>query len=140
MLPLNITTVLYHRTFLVYHIKTQISVPNSEKLLGVTIDNTLSWSTQVDSVINKCNTYLYLLSRVKSFLSVENRRLFYNAYILPYFDYCCIIWGNCNTALKDRFVRFRKKTDALLLNTLNWMTFPESVVYQKALQMYKTTL
>jgi len=33
-----------------------ISVSNSEKLLGVTIDNTLSWSTQVDSVINKSNT------------------------------------------------------------------------------------
>ena len=33
-----------------------ISVSNSEKLLGVTIDNTLSWSTHVDSVINKCNT------------------------------------------------------------------------------------
>jgi len=29
-----------------------ISVSNSEKLLGVTIDNTLHWS----SVINKCNT------------------------------------------------------------------------------------
>jgi len=58
-----------------------ISVSNSEKLLGVTIDNTLSWSTEVDSVINKCNTYLYCLSRIKSFLYVENRKLFYNAYI-----------------------------------------------------------
>ena len=58
-----------------------ISVSNSEKLLSVTIDNTLSWSTEVDSVINKCNTYLYCLSRIKSFLYVENRKLFYNAYI-----------------------------------------------------------
>ena len=40
-----------------------IFVSNSEKLLGVSIDN----STQVDRVINKCNTYLYLLSRIKSF-------------------------------------------------------------------------
>jgi len=32
-----------------------ISVSKSEKLLGVTMDNTLSWSKQVDSVINKCN-------------------------------------------------------------------------------------
>ena len=33
---------------------------NVSKLLGVTIDNTLSWSTHVDSVINKCNTYIYI--------------------------------------------------------------------------------
>jgi len=36
-----------------------ISVSNSEKLLGITIDITLSRRTQVDSVIHKCNTYLY---------------------------------------------------------------------------------
>ena len=77
-----------------------ISVSNSEKLLGVTIDNTLPTSTHVDSVINNCNTYM--LSRIKSCVSVGNRKLFYNACILPHFNYCCIIWGNCNTALEEK--------------------------------------
>ena len=83
-------------------------------------------------------------------LSIENHKLFYNAYILPHFDYCCIIWGTCNTALDYRLVRFQKRAarlildlycltpSALLLNTLRWMAFPEWIVYQKALQMYKT--
>ena len=84
-------------------------VSNSEKLLDVTIYNTLSWSTHVDSLIIKCNTYLYLSSGIKSWLSVENRNLFYNAYILPHFDLCCIIWGNCNTAHEDSLVRFQKE-------------------------------
>ena len=84
-----------------------IFVSNSEKLLGVTIDNTLSWSTQGDSVINKC--YTYLLSRIKSCVSVGNRKLFYNACILPHFNYCCIILGNCNAALEDRLVRFQNE-------------------------------
>ena len=30
----------------------------SERLLGVTINNDLSWNTQVENVIKKCNTFL----------------------------------------------------------------------------------
>ena len=51
-----------------------LSVSNSEKLLGVTVYTTLSWNTQVDSVINKCNTYIFYI-----FYPV------YNHYICCYF-------------------------------------------------------
>ena len=76
---------------------------SSEKLQGVTIDNTLSWDIQVENVFKKCNTYLLLLSRIKQFLSIDSRTLFYNAYILPHLDYCCVIWGNCSRSLVDPF-------------------------------------
>ena len=86
---------------------------------------------------------LYILSRIQSLYLL----LFYNAYILPHFDWCCIVLGNCNTALEDTLVRFQKRaaililhldclTHALLFNILTWMAFPERIVYQKALQMY----
>ena len=32
---------------------------SSERLLGVTINSDLSWNTQVENVINTCNTFLY---------------------------------------------------------------------------------
>jgi len=59
-------------------------------------------------------------------------------------------WRNCNTALEDRLVRFQKRAARLILdldvltpftrlfNTIKWVSFPERVVYHKALQMYKT--
>ena len=34
----------------------------SRKLLGVTVNNSLSWSDHIETVIKKCNTYLYILS------------------------------------------------------------------------------
>ena len=67
-----------------------------KKLLGVTITNTLCWDAHIDQLIKKCNSYLFLLSRIKVFVSRRNRILFYNSYILPYLDFCCIIWGNCS--------------------------------------------
>ena len=38
-----------------------------EKLLGVTISNTLCWDAHSDHLIKKCNSYLFLLSRIKVF-------------------------------------------------------------------------
>ena len=37
---------------------TNIAVTSSEKLLGVTVDNTLSLDNQVENLLTKCNTYL----------------------------------------------------------------------------------
>ena len=59
-------------------------------------------------------------------------------------------WRNCNTALEDRLVRFQKRAARLILdldvltpftrlfNTIKWVSFPERVVYHKALQLYTT--
>ena len=49
----------------------------------------------------KCKTYLFLLSRMKQFISIDSRKLFYNAYILPHLDYCCVMWGNCIRSSTD---------------------------------------
>jgi len=83
----------------------KIQVSSVEKLLGVTISNTLYWDAHIDQLIKKCNSYVFLLSRIKAFLSRRNRILFY---ILSHLDFCCIIWGNCSSTLEDKLVKFQK--------------------------------
>ena len=73
--------------------KELISYSSEERLLGVIIDRTLTWDKHVDVVLKKFNSLLYLLSRIKPFISIPMRKLFFNTYILPHLDYCCIIWG-----------------------------------------------
>ena len=64
-----------------------IQVSDSEKLLGVHIDSTLSWTSEVEAAIKKCNSLLYLLNRIKQYLSIPLRKLFCYAYMLPH-------WGD----------------------------------------------
>ena len=71
-----------------------IRISQEEKLLGINIDSSLSWHSQIDKALKKCNTLLFLLGRIKQNLSIPILKLFYNAYILPHLDYCCTIWGN----------------------------------------------
>ena len=122
---------------------------SSENVLGVTIDNTLSWDEQCNNMLKKCNSLLYLLSRIKAFLPIPSRKMYFNAYILPHLDYCCTIWGNCNSSLENKIIRFQKRAARLILDKdfetpsqelfaeLHWMTFPERVKYQKAVQIFK---
>ena len=84
------------------------------------------------------------------YLSVDSRKWFYNAYILPHVDYSCVVWGNCSRSLEEKLVRFQKRAAIIILDCdysvssfvlfskFRWMTFPERVIYQKAKQMFKT--
>ena len=74
---------------------------DSEKLLGIHVDTSLSWKKDVETMLKKCNTMLYLLLRIRSFLHIDVRKHFYNAYILPHLDDCCTVWGNCSNDLLD---------------------------------------
>ena len=49
-----------------------IETCSSAKFLGVTVNTSMPWSTHIHDVIKKCNSYLYLLSRIKVYLSVDN--------------------------------------------------------------------
>jgi len=42
-------------------------------------------------------------------LTRTNRKLFYNSYILPHLDFCCISWGDCSSTLEDKTCKIPKE-------------------------------
>ena len=101
------------------------------------------------SLLKSVILILFLLSRIKVFLSRRNRILFYNSYHLPHLDFCWIIWRNCSSTLEDKLVKFQKRAARVILDCdfytpsselfkeLNCQTFPERITYQKASLMYR---
>ena len=87
--------------------------------------------------------------RIKCYLPVPTRKLFFNSYILPHMDYCCTVWGNINCRLTDSMVKFQKRAARIILDKsietpsadmfaeLNWMTFPDRVKFQKSVLIFK---
>ena len=76
------------------------------------------------------------MSRIKVFLSRRNRILFYNSYILPYLEFCCIIWGNCSSTLEDKLVKFQKRAARVILDC-DFYTPSSELTYKKAMLMYR---
>ena len=65
----------------------------SVKILGLTIDQTLSLHTHVDKVCLKMYRLIGLLWRLKDHLDFSTRILYYNSYIIPAFDNCLNVCG-----------------------------------------------
>ena len=86
--------ILQSNTEIPYH-DSVIKSCSTAKLLGVTVNNSLPWNYHIETFVKKCNTFLYILSPIKLYISTDNRKRFYNAYILTHFDLCCVIWGHC---------------------------------------------
>lgn len=121
-----------------------------EKVLGLYIDSNLSWKFHVEHIIKKINSLLYLFRRIKKFLDVEARILYYNSFILPHIDYCCSIWGNCSNYLLNSIFKIQKRSARLILDKTTWnsnssqlldelgiQTIHERIHYHKSLLMFK---
>ena len=124
-----------------------------QKVLGVYVDNTLSWNVQISKVCSKLNSKIALLKRTIFYLSDEMKLMFYNGYIMPDFDYCCTIWGKnirSNGAL-TKISKIQKRAARIILNSsvsrnlctncllnkLQWLSFENRCRYHTGVLVYK---
>ena len=59
----------------------ELNMITNDKVLGIIIDNNFTWSQHVDKVCKKITTNLWLLSRIKEYLTIPQRVQFYKTYI-----------------------------------------------------------
>jgi len=80
------------------------------KLLGLTLDNTLSWRTHRDTIIPKLSSARFALRVVKPFLSLDSLKVVYYSYFHFIMTYGLIFWGNSHHSniifrLQKRIIR-----------------------------------
>ena len=80
----------------------KIQNSKSKKLLGVTIDNKLSFTEHVHKVCDKASQMLNALAPLYSFISLEKRRLIMKAFFNSQFGYCPLIWMFHSRTLNKR--------------------------------------
>ena len=61
--------------------------------LGVHIDSGLKWSAHIDHLTFIISRNIGVINRVKYFLNKQSLILLYNSLVLPYINYCCLVWG-----------------------------------------------
>ena len=65
------------------------------KLLGITIDKELKFDKHINQVCSTANKKLNVLSRIRSFLSPERRKIIFKSFIESQFKYCPLTWMFC---------------------------------------------
>ena len=121
---------------------------NSHRLLGLNIDNNLSWSNHIFTLAKKISKKVFQLNRIKHFLDQHTRKLFFYAYIQPDIDYASTCWDlaskNCLKPLQSVYRRSLKlillRSSSLDINhykELNILPFDMKCYYNKGVLMYK---
>ena len=69
-----------------------------QKHLGITIDKNLTWEKQIDLVCKSASRKITLMKLLAKYIDQTSLKQYYNSYVLPVFDYGCVVWGNTTHA------------------------------------------
>ena len=73
----------------------KIRESSSVTLLGLTIDNRLTFKDHINILCGKANLKLHALRRIRKYLTTVKAKLLYNTFINSQFNYASIIWMFC---------------------------------------------
>ena len=116
------------------------------KLLGLYIDNNLTWNKHVDFLCKKLSKKLGILYRYSKILPKYTLRIIYDTQIQPDIDYAISLWGHCAILqrLQNRCGRIIcnnfdwSVSSNILLNELGIMTLKVRKDYFIGMLMFKT--
>ena len=117
-------------------------------ILGVTIQNDLSWTIYLDKLSTRVSQKVSQLTQMKHFLNLHARKIFFFAHIQSLIDYTSTIWDNAPACAKKPLISIHKRAikQILLRSTsltandykrLGILPLKQKLILNKAVLMYK---
>ena len=86
-----------------------ISITESIKFLGITIDQNLNFRAHTSAISTKISKVNGLLFRLNNILPSENLQLLYSALLVPHIVYGIEVWHGALVTNRDRIFKLQKK-------------------------------
>ena len=88
----------------------QIKWKREVKLLGITIDEKLTFTKHIANICSLANNRLRAFTRIRRFYSMEQTKYSSETYIMSGFKYCCpLIWMFCNKTSNKQINKIHKR-------------------------------
>ena len=81
------------------------------KYLGVWLE----FTCHISKMSSKISSAIGVISRASRYLPVVQRKMLYNAMVLPYFNYCSITWATADQKHLDVLERLQKRAGRMVL-------------------------
>lgn len=126
-----------------------IEAVNSQKLLGIHIDEHLLWTPHVDYLCSIISSRISLLKQLSYYVPTSVQKIYYQGYILPLIDYGSNTWGTTYNMNIERLNKLQKRAARIILKAdyttpstdmfqqLGWMSVDRRLKYNKAVLTYK---
>ena len=87
----------------------QIKFKREVKLLGITINEKLTFTKHIANICSQANNRLRASTRIRRFLSTEQAKYLSEAYIMSAFKDCPLIWMFCNKTSNNQINKIHKR-------------------------------
>ena len=84
---------------------------------GVYKDENPTWNVRMKHIPKKFASSIGILKRSRSFVPFETLLCISNALVQPHFDYCSVVWGNCNKSLSIRLQKLQNHAGRILTSS-----------------------
>lgn len=97
--------------------------------LGLILDSKLKWVDHIDHIIKKTSPYVFILKRLRKFLSRNTLYVFYSSYILSNIVYLNPIWSRASQMSLNKLDILHKKA----IKTINFLPIrhPTNLLYNE---------
>ena len=100
----------------------QISEVSVHKLLGVIIDNNLTWGTHIRDLCKTTAKNVYQSANIKHFLNFHARKTFFQAHIQSGIDYASTLWDSASDSLQKPLKSLHRRAIKTVLLKLASLT------------------
>ena len=99
--------------------KTEVLQVDEVKLLGVTIDKKLSWSSHITNITKKMGSAIAVIRRCAAYLTNESIIQVIKALVLAHLDYCSPVWSTATKNDLNKLQIAQNRAARLALNCSN---------------------
>ena len=117
----------------------EIHNSQSEKLLGITIDNNLTFNDHVADLCKKATKKLHALTRVSRYMNTDKKRVIMKSFITSQFGYCPLVWMLHSRTLNNRINRIHERALRVVYND-NASTFEEMLQRDGSVTIHEKNL
>lgn len=120
------------------------------KFLGLIIDESLSWKSQVQHVLRKISKFVPIFYKIRNSIPESSLQIIYNSLVYPHLTYCNSVWGRSSRITSYPLTLFQKKIvrcisfsgardhSSPLLKDLKMLTIGDINVYMVGIFVYKS--
>ena len=105
----------------------KINQVGNATVLGVEIDDRLSWHSHIDKVAKKVTSGIGAIRKFRDLVDRETLISVYNALINPHFDYCSEVWNTIGVGLSNRLQKLQNRAARVIMNFSNDIPGPEAL-------------
>ena len=121
--------MVFNRVTLPTSTSNQLDYVSQIKLLGVIIDNSLSFKAYIKEICRKVNIEVSILRHIRKFIPLDIMVKLHRAFILPHFEYPSPLFIGLSKGLSAKL----ESTNAFALRTL--LNHSQSIAYEELLKI-----